>query len=234
MEMRWDRSSTEEWILTFFEAEKEFMSLFVYPIGDEEAEVRIQDIVSAGTKKKSAKTQEKIISKVSRCICECFLQLWNEGFSEIIIIEDKKSEYAEILDSTPVVDVVYSEYMMEKESESGETTSSRAGEDFLLFHTEEETIVCKNREETFFCRLMRHKEEYYLYEVRVEEAVRNRGIAYACLTELFRRIRGKICLQVGSYNEPAVHLYQKLGFRITEELCCYAAVEEYFPEDETE
>ncbi len=66
---------------------------------------------------------------------------------------------------------------------------------------------------------------FYLYEVEVAKNVRNTGIATKCLNRLFQMLAAEqpvtVYLQVGSYNEPAVHLYKKLGFEISEELCYY-------------
>ena len=68
--------------------------------------------------------------------------------------------------------------------------------------------------------------EFYLYEVEVLEHLRNQGIATNCLqqlgSDLVKKSKGRevtIFLQVGSYNEPAIHLYQKLGFELSEEIC---------------
>jgi len=101
-------------------------------------------------------------------------------------------------------------------------------EGLLSSREDKESIVYKNTEGTFFCRLLKHQAEeaWYLYDVEVEEALRNHGIATACLQELLQKVPEKIYLQVGSYNKPAVHLYEKLGFRVSEELCYYTLREE--------
>ena len=74
------------------------------------------------------------------------------------------------------------------------------------------------------------EQNFYLYEVEVEKKFRNEGIATRCLTGLFSLLSQEapvtVYLQVGSYNEPAVHLYKKLGFDISEELGYYVLEEE--------
>ena len=73
------------------------------------------------------------------------------------------------------------------------------------------------------------EQSFYLYEVEVKKKSRNKGIATKCLTELFSLLSQEmpltVYLQVGSYNEPAIHLYKKLEFDISEELGYYAPIE---------
>ena len=134
------------------------------------------------------------------------------------------------MDSTDVVQKYYSEYMMRQRFDAEKSTD--CGADTLTLTEEEDCFCCENKEKTFFCRLLPYETEavgersFYLYEVEVEKKKRNKGVATKCLTGLFQRLAAEgpvtIYLQVGSYNEAAVHLYKKLGFRICEELCYYA------------
>lgn len=226
--------SKEEGCVTFFDDDNVFLKEQVFLTGEEEAEFRIQDIVFPENKRKSAEMQIKITSKMTGCILKTFRLLWEEGFVETTLVEHKGGENAEILDSTNVVCVAYEEYMMKLLLPMQKTTD--CGLVSLHLTKTEDGYLCENKEKTFFCRLLKYEaaqpEEacFYLYEVEVDEKKRNTGIATACLTELFRRLCLKsavsIYLQVGSYNEPAVHLYKKLGFEISEALCYYVPVEE--------
>jgi GNAT superfamily N-acetyltransferase len=69
----------------------------------------------------------------------------------------------------------------------------------------------------------------YLYGFEIEEAFRNRGLGSACLSLFLdtyfahpnaRRFK-KLFLQVSGLNKPAISLYQKAGFQITESLSYY-------------
>lgn len=75
---------------------------------------------------------------------------------------------------------------------------------------------------------------YYLYGFEVEESCRGKGYGTKFLsTVLARLLNGNagaaadntaprpVLLQVSGGNAPALTLYKKTGFRITETLCCY-------------
>lgn len=61
-----------------------------------------------------------------------------------------------------------------------------------------------------------------LHDVAVEEGFRGRGLAGAMIGEMLRELRGypfrRVILHVSGGNAPAVALYKKAGFRITETL----------------
>lgn len=104
----------------------------------------------------------------------------------------------------------------------------------LTLTKENEGFFCENSEKSFFCRLLPYtakagERSFYLYEVAVEKKKRNQGIATDCLNRLFRYLAQQppltIYLQTGSYNEPAVHVYRKLGFEVSEEFCYYVPTE---------
>jgi GNAT superfamily N-acetyltransferase len=69
----------------------------------------------------------------------------------------------------------------------------------------------------------------YLYGFEIEEPFRNRGLGSACLSLFLdtyfahpnaRRFK-KLFLQVSGLNKPAISLYKKAGFQITESLSYY-------------
>ena len=201
----------------------------VYRIGDEEAEISIREMLQeeVGNTKSN---QKEVICEVTKCLKEAFRLLWDEGMEEAVLVEKKGSDVEKILGSTGVVQKVYSEYMMRKELLPAEDTTDGENREELSLTEQEDGIVGENRDKTFFCHLQPYQDGYYLFEVEVDKKVRNRGIATRCLSSLFRELAKEkptvLYLQVGSYNEPAMHLYRKLGFEISEELCYYAPVEE--------
>ena len=223
----------EEGTITVSKKNIPLLTAQVYVTGPEEAEFRVQDVVFPEELTVKDKKQQEIICKMTKFLSVAFELLWDEGFEEVVLVEKRGSKLEKTLNSTKVVQKAYSEYMMCRCFEQEITTGS--GEHVLHISSEENGYVCENEEHTFFCRLLPYdaktEEEAccYLYEVEVEKKQRNQGIATACLTELFRKLAADapvtIYLQVGSYNEPAVHLYEKLGFEVSEEWCYYAYAE---------
>ncbi len=62
-------------------------------------------------------------------------------------------------------------------------------------------------------------DEAHITTISVEESVRRNGVGERLMNELLSRAKAKgmVCstLEVRASNEPAVHLYQKLGYEIT-------------------
>ncbi len=246
MKAQWLNRTEEEGTVSLSEQGREEMRLTVYFISEEEAEAsvisvrlpgkeKLQDVAEADNWMGKDIISEKITDKVTKCLIKAFRFLENEGYEEAVLVEHSATKFAEILNSTSVVQYLYSEWMMEKEitvchTENG--TRNCGEEKNRLYLTQgERDFVCTNGAQTFLARLSPYRDGWYLYEVLVEESLRNRGIATDCLLLLEKEAlqvmedRKRIYLQVGSYNEPAVHLYKKLGYRVTEELCYYAIEE---------
>lgn len=224
----------EEGSLAVFLQGKEKMRFRVYAISEDEAELKLEWAEIVDTIDETKKMHEKIISEMTECIVGCFLLMSEEGYDETSLVERGGTKFAQILDSTQVVEKVYSEYMMRLLLPQDVNCTHNS--DNLKFSDNEEGVICENNEETFFCRLLPYatqesgEHSFYLYEVEVNEQERNKGIATACLKELFLELAARgttmVYLQVGSYNKPAVHLYEKLGFEVCEELCYYAPAED--------
>lgn len=234
MEHKLEWLAEEEGRIVFSEKNNPFLTVNFYAVGEEEAEFQLQDVVFAENLVKNEDMRGEVILKMTNCVSECFRLLWEEGYEETILVEPQGTKIAEILDSTSVVRLAYSEYMMKRHLEPQKSTD--CGQASVKLTKTEDGYYCENADNTFFCRLMRYgadkpgENSFYLYEVEVNKRKRNKGIATACLAKLFQQLAADapatIYLQVGSYNEPAVHLYQKLGFEISEELCCYVMEEE--------
>ena len=233
MEAKLEWLTEEEGQIVVFENQKNVLTAEFFVTGEEEAEFRIQDVVFEEKTAEIDKMSEEIIQEMTKYILECFRLLWAEDMEEVVLVEPQGTKMAEILDSTVVVENVYKEYMMRRYLNPQKTTD--CGQSTLKLTKEENGFCCENAEHTFFCRLLEYELEkqgetcFYLYEVEVSEKKRNLGIATTCLKELFQLLSAEapvvIFLQVGSYKEPAVHLYHKLGFEISEALCYYAATE---------
>lgn len=79
------------------------------------------------------------------------------------------------------------------------------------------------------CYLDAGKKRAYFYGLEIREELRGKGLGSACLTlfldALFKQPQKKgpekLVLQVSGLNEPAMALYKKAGFRITESLSYY-------------
>ena len=234
MESRLQWLNEEEGILTVLEQGKEKLRVRGFVLSEEEAELKPEWAEIVETTKQTGKICEKVISEMTECIFECFLQMWNRGFEETSLVEQAGTDIAYILDSIPVVKHIYSEYMMQ--CSFVQNQSFVCNSDKLKLIENEDSIICENAEGTFFCRLLPYtaqqaeEKSFYLYEVEVDEKERNKGIATNCLKTLFGQLAEEspvtVYLQVGSYNEPAVHLYEKLGFERTEELKYYVPEED--------
>lgn len=234
MEQKLEWLSGEEGRIVFREQDNDMFTAKVFLTGETGAEIVIQDIVFEEKTTKNTNLSKEIILKMTEYLPECFRLLWDEGFDEVVLVEQQGTKIAEILDSTTVVQKLYSEYMMKRRYEPQKSTD--CGWDFLTLTKSDGGFLCGNKEKTFFCRLLSYEGEadgtqgFYLYEVEVKKKNRNKGIATRCLTGLFSKLSQEapavIYLQVGSYNESAVHLYKKLGFDVSEELGYYVLREE--------
>ncbi len=234
MDYKLEWLTEQEGRIVFSEEGMPFLTAQFFITGEEEAEFRLQDIVFLEKTTDIDNIPEEIIQKMTKCISECFRLLWEEGLEETVLIAEEESKVAEMLDSTNVVQIAYKEWMMKCRFEPLESTD--CGLKNLKVTENEDGFAVENKDKSFFCHIMEHKTEllkdqkFYLYEVEVKKKKRNQGIATACLTELFQYLSKDtpvtVLLQVGSYNEPAVHLYKKLGFEISEELRYYAMEEE--------
>ena len=219
--------------ITFYEGGAVFMTVEVFLSLEEVAELKILDIVVPEKSAERDRNCEKIIPKMMKCVETAFSVLWEEGFEETVLVEEQGTKIADICNSTNVVQKVYSECMLKLEFDP--RTSTDCGQQVFQGPKDEDGILYENADKTFSCKIIAFAPDengeavVYLHGVEVEEAKRNKGIATACLTGLFRQLAGEapvtVHLQVGSYNKPAWHLYHKLGFRVFEEIGYYTLAE---------
>lgn len=219
-------SNEEEGRLICLEKETEWLCFDIFIVGEEaELVIKCGDIVD--------KIQQlevlsgKLLEQLKKCIKKAFSLLWNEGIEEVFLVEKQGELFVKLLREANLIELVYSEYMMKRKFSTQDICQEKGIE--LEIIKEEDSFICENKEKSFFCRLLPYQgeSEFYLYEVQVLEYLRNQGIATKCLkqlcSDLVKRSGEKkevtLYLQVGSYNKPAVHLYQKLGFELSEEIC---------------
>lgn len=77
------------------------------------------------------------------------------------------------------------------------------------------------------CRLLPYGGlRYYLYHMEIWERFRGKGWGKKLLASVLSKLppNSQVILQVSSWNRPAVELYRKTGFRITETLSYYRFV----------
>ena len=197
----------------------------VFVLG-EEAELVIKRGQIVDKIKQLEDISESVLHKLTKCVDKVFSLLWKRGMEEIFLMEKTGEIIVQALKEAKVIEYVYSEYMMKRQFFAEDSLE----EDIVALEVREDegSLVYENKEKSFFCRLLPYQEEnsFYLYEVEVAENLRNQGIATKCLqqlgSDLVKKSEGRevtISLQVGSYNEPALYLYQKLGFELSEEIC---------------
>ncbi|MFR8067815.1 MAG: GNAT family N-acetyltransferase [Clostridium sp.] len=120
----------------------------------------------------------------------------------------------------------FDEYMMEYSFQNLPSARLKTEADFsdeltVSFQGTEGMASCPH----VSCLLSAHGSSVYLYQLLTEEAFRGQGRALAFLHHLFPRLKAlgfsSVRLQVSGENLPAMALYKKTGFHITETLSFY-------------
>lgn len=123
----------------------------------------------------------------------------------------------------------YSEYSMslclfpDPTSDPDETASAPSP---LLISEAEEHLYTASLDNTPIgvCMVIPNGTSVYFYGFEIKESFRGRGYGHQFLTAMIRHLSNQyseITLQVSSQNIPALSLYKKTGFRITETLSYY-------------
>ena len=222
-QLHWN--SEDEGSLVFLEAGTEWLSLDIFIVW-EEAEIVINHGIVVEELKKEEEISGKLLDKLAYCVEKMYSILLKKGIEEVFFVEKKKEPVIQALKEANIIEYAYSEYMMKRKFNSENILRENIFE--LEEKEDERSFVYENKENGFFCRLLPYKEKnsFYLYEVGVVEHLQNKGIATKGLLQLASDLVKKseegdviFSLQVGSYNEPALHLYEKLGFEVFEEIC---------------
>lgn len=276
VKMTW--TSEEEAVLTVSRFHKKLCRMKLFDMGQDEAELRVDQLYEkANFVISKNEIEKKVTYEMINILKSVRTELRRLAYSSVTLITEKDSSLNNIIDSTQVVQLSYSEFMLQKHVDS--SFSLNQSEPFeplhLLFSCNEsendwesnnqETCSCGSEDVSknssiyndayrihdflcrgfldnnnndinpdFICRLSPYRDGWYLYEVEVKEELRGKGIGTAAMKQLLLQLsqrkefgNGKafpLYLQVGSYNEVALHLYQKLGFTVATELCYYQLV----------
>ncbi len=111
--------------------------------------------------------------------------------------------------------ISYEEGELDDPSDSDETNAKEG----------EKVVVCSA--DGFTCMLKALYGKAYIFSILTDEEKRGKGIATSCMIKIINDLKNgslkmfgeapeEMCLQVGGYNLPAVLLYEKLGFKVTE------------------
>lgn len=240
MKMTWTWKGEDEGEAVFLQRGKEFCRIFVYVTAEDAAELVLKLSAAA----EPASQGKAFLSDVEGCFAALAAALRKEGLTECSFLSEEGSQGAGLfhaLADAGVVQKAYSEFLLKKElseelqkqQKLQEEPQIQQGKPNLLdiSGTAEGVFLCTAADGLFSCKLRCYQDGYYVYEVLVREGMRGRGIGTAAMSELLARLgelpqtaAGTLYLQVGSYNEPAMRLYRRLGFEIETELCYYSYV----------
>ncbi len=217
----------EEGVAVFRQFGKEFCRIFVYATEEGTAELLL------GPSPKLEALKEKAVSKLRKCIVLLDTALKKDGFTEYYFVAEERSPAAGIfhaLDLAGEVERAYSEFMLKRIPKKEEGIK----EQNLSIEQSEQEILCTRADEEglFSCRIRPYRDGCYIYGVSVREDMRGKGIGTAAMKELLARIdelptaaaMGGLYLQVGSYNKPAMRLYQGLDFKAETEFVYYRRI----------
>ncbi len=162
------------------------------------------------------------------------------GDNDLIFPAEETCEETVLTLNAIGADLWYQEHIMELSSsdflKSGLAKHSRFSESLTLSMTrgnEEEPSLCTfliKDSPVGFCYLdLRGQSAAYFYGFEITENLRNLGLGSSCLSLLLETCflkpgsekLKKISLQVSGQNGPAMALYKKAGFQITESLSYY-------------
>lgn len=222
--------------------------LHLYNLGDGEAEIRIEEWYGPKTVAGlSDKKRKKVIYKMTKLRNKLRKALDKQGLPLVYLLAPKGSNTKEFIDSTNVVELGYSEYMLRKQiQESSEDYTAEflkngieLPEVTLAFCREEDGyaftgyLAEDSNTPVFQGHMSPYETSWYLYAVEVPEEFRGRRIGTAGMIKLMKLLpeqlelsqtkeqSTQLYLQVGSYNKTALHLYQKLGFEVETEIGYY-------------
>ncbi len=152
---------------------------------------------------------------------------------QLAFLSDQKSSNGLAAGNALEMEYWYSEYWMELSLNQWNGSMAALKREFSLEKAwiQEESIAywdfqaySAERAQIGTLRLLPYDHSrFYLYHVEVFPAFRKKGWGYALLQAVLRQLPpdGILFLQVSSDNPPALALYKKTGFRITETLSYY-------------
>lgn len=175
----------------------------LYAVGENAAEVVWQTLPN------QTGTLDRLLCGVKRKAAAC-------GLTVCSFPAEEPSAADDALKAAEAVRYDYTEYLLKWEPPVQQQVTP-VPEAVLLRQQEdgEAKLIQGTRDgaSVFSARLAPYRDGSYLYEVEVPDGLRNQGIGTAAMRQLLLRQSTPVYLQVGSYNERALHLYRKLGFR---------------------
>lgn len=159
-----------------------------------------------------------------------FSELLDEGIeelpedSELIFYSDKKNTAAAAVLDAIGAELDSEEHMMELQPENFSTASLPLTADITEVSLDADgTPTRRFSSDKAVINFSVFPSHYYLYGFEVKETCRGKGYGTKFLQTVLTMLSSekKILLQVAGSNTPALALYKKTGFRITETLCCY-------------
>lgn len=84
------------------------------------------------------------------------------------------------------------------------------------FHVEEVTIIQTDEERIGYFSLSDREEEAYLSNIQLSPAVQNQGIGTEIMKTILKENAAKAIRLTTFQDNPAMRLYEKLGFEVTE------------------
>lgn len=183
----------------------------LYIVGADAAEVTWETLPG------QTKTRNRLLRSMKRKAAACGLTVCSFPAEELSAADEAlKAAGAVCLDCT--------EYMLRWEPPA--QWQAVTGQKPVLLRQQEdgETKLIqgvRDGESVFLARLAPYRDGSYLYEVEVPDGLRNQGIGTEALQQLLLQQAAPVYLQVGSYNERALHLYRKLGFQTETRLNYY-------------
>lgn len=152
-----------------------------------------------------------------------------EGQPDLCFSTDEKS--ADAIQTLKALDCVlwYQEYIMTRslmrELPSDPESEQLSVRSYLLQQQAELKAYLKDGRPAASCRLLIEGSHACLYDVTVAQGLRGQGIGTRFMKSLLSHCRGlgivALSLQVNSQNQPALRLYKKTGFSITQTLSYY-------------
>lgn len=183
----------------------------LYAVGETAAEV-VWEALPGQTR-----TRNRLLYSVKRKAAAC-------GLTVCSFPAEEPSAVDEALKTAGAVRLDCTEYLLSWEPPA-RWQAATGQEPFLLRQQEDgETKLIQGIRDgvpVFSARLAPYRDGSYLYEVEVPDRLRNQGIGTGALQQLLQQQAAPVYLQIGSYNERALHLYRKLGFQTETRLNYY-------------
>lgn len=221
----------EEGSYTYRRFGKNLLRLSVYRMDDEEAELTVDYIAPVWKEMiKSENISKKVISQMTNAITGAADTLLQKGISGCSFVAKQGSSFQKLLETTGVVNMDYSEYMLKQVVALAENASepSRDGVKENHLTTEQTEAQTKKSEKELqlvftpedggflvegylegkppvvSCQIKPYEDGCYLYEVMVKKEERGKGIGTKFLTELLQQLSEK--WQDGEKKEVVLRL----------------------------